>query len=61
MRRYSQWRDGSKIENCDGEPEILTLRHKGLRLNNALYEINEFYAINAFYALHHRAIVVVDR
>jgi hypothetical protein len=48
-------------------PEILTLWHKGLRGNNALYEINEFYAfyaineINAINALHFRGVVVVVR
>jgi hypothetical protein len=40
------------------EAEIASLWHKGLRGNNALYEINAFYAfyaineINAIYALH---------
>jgi hypothetical protein len=36
-----------QIESFDAEREILTLWHKELRVNNALYEINAFYAINA--------------
>ena len=49
LRANLNWKEDRELLEM---PKFQSFWRNELRVNNALYEINEFYAINAFYEIY---------